>query len=113
METHKTMTITKFKPSDLIFDPRTNAVGMVMAIEEKTVDRKIGPTKELWYRVMFFGDAWCVDGKTRDYSVRHGDNMLETYKEEEHKGKLREDAEHNIDDLSRVFIGTSSYDEYP
>ena len=98
METHKTMTITKFKPSDLIFDPRTNAVGMVMAIEEKTVDRKIGPTKELWYRVMFFGDAWCVDGKT--------------YKEEEHKGKLREDAEHNIDDLSRVFIGTSSYDEY-
>tara|TARA_R110002012_G_scaffold298403_1_gene496780 strand:- start:911 stop:1207 length:297 start_codon:yes stop_codon:yes gene_type:complete len=94
----------KYKPSDLIFDPRINAVGMVLAIEEKTIDRMSVPYKELWYRVMFFGDEWCAKGNTRDYAVDHGDNILETYKEEEHKGKLREEANNDINDLSRVFI---------
>ena len=94
----------KYKPSDLIFDPRTNAVGMILAIEEKTIDRMSVPYNELWYRVMFFGDSWCADGKTRDYAVRHGDSILEAYNEKEHKGKAKEEAQHDIDELSRVFI---------
>jgi hypothetical protein len=94
----------KFKPSDLIFDPRTNAVGMILAIEEKKVDRMSVPYNELWYRVMFFGDEWCKDGRTRDYAVNHGDRILEAYNEKEHKGKTKEEAPHDIDELSRVFI---------
>ena len=74
----------KFKPSDLIFDPRTNAVGMVLAIEEKKVDRMSVPYKELWYRVMFFGDEWCKDGNTRGYAICHGDRILESYNPQIH-----------------------------
>ena len=94
----------KYKPSDLIFDPRINAVGMILAIEEKKVDRMSVPYNELWYRVMFFGDSWCKDGKTRDYAVHHGDSILEAYNEKEHKGKTKEEAPHDINDLSRITI---------
>ena len=95
----------KYKSGDLIFDPRLNMAGMVMNIE----DRKVGGTQfpeqtELWYRVMLFGDHWCVDGKTRDYAIHHGDNLLEAYNEEEHKGLTRDEAEHDVDELSRVFL---------
>ena len=95
----------KFSKGDLIFDPRLNMTGMIMGIEE----RREGwagsePMTVLWYKVMLFGDSWCVDGKTRDYTVNHGDNLLEAYNEEEHKGLTREEAEHDVDELSRVFL---------
>ena len=96
----------KFKPSDLVFDPRLNMAGMVMGIEEKIVgsihsDKMLS---EHWYNVMLFGDSWCKDGKTRDYAVHHGDNILEAYNEEEHKGLTRNEALHDVDKLSRVFL---------
>ena len=96
----------KFKPSDLVFDPRLNMAGMVMGIEEKIVgsihsDKMLS---EHWYKVMLFGDHWCKDGKTRDYAVHHGDNILEAYNEEEHKGLTRNEALHDVDKLSRVFL---------
>ena len=96
----------KFKPSDLVFDPRLNMAGMVMGIEEKIVgsihsDKMLS---EHWYKVMLFGDSWCKDGKTRDYAVHHGDNILEAYNEEEHKGLTRNEALHDVDKLSRVFL---------
>ena len=96
----------KFKPSDLVFDPRLNMAGMVVAIEEKIVgsihsDKMLS---EHWYKVMLFGDHWCKDGKTRDYAVHHGDNILEAYNEEEHKGLTRNEALHDVDKLSRVFL---------
>jgi len=102
----------KFKPSDLVFDPRLNMAGMVMGIEEKGARarrRSLGDTTpqaetELWYQIMLFGDSWCVEGNTRDYTVNHGDNLLEAYNEEEHKGLTREEAEHDVDELSRVFL---------
>jgi len=95
----------KFSKGDLIFDPRLNMSGMVMGIEE----RKEWPEYSdhvpvLWYQVMLFGDSWCKDGNTRDYAVNHGDNLLEAYNEEEHKGLTREEAEHDVDKLSRVFL---------
>jgi len=95
----------KFDKGDLVFDPRLNMTGMVMGIEE----RKERPVNSdyvtvLWYKVMLFGDSWCVDGKTRDYTVNHGDNLLEAYNEKEHKGLLRDEAEHDVDELSRVFL---------
>ena len=96
----------KFKPSDLVFDPRLNMTGMVMSIEEKIVG-SINSNEmetELWYQVMLFGDSWCKDGKTRDYAVHHGDNILEAYNEEEHKGLTRNEALHDVDKLSRVFL---------
>ena len=94
-----------FKPGDLVFDPRLNMAGMIMGIEESPV-RQAGqpPLTVPWYKVMLFGDAWCVGGKTRDYTVNHGDNLLEAYNEEEHKGKTRDEAEHDVDELSRVFL---------
>ena len=96
----------KFKPGDLVFDPRLNMAGMVMSIEEKIVgsihsDKMLS---EHWYKVMLFGDHWCKDGKTRDYAVHHGDNILEAYNEEEHKGLTRNEALHDVDKLSRVFL---------
>ena len=103
----------KFDKGDLVFDPRINMTGMIVAIEEKTTDRMSVQYRELWYRVMFFGDEWCNKGKTRDYTTRSGDDILERYKEEEHKGKLREEANHDINDISRVFINTTPYDEIP
>jgi hypothetical protein len=95
----------KFKPSDLVFDPRLNMTGMILGIEERR-ERPVRsePITVLWYQVMLFGDPWCVDGKTRDYTVQHGDNLLEAYNEEEHKGLLRHEAEHDVDELSRVFL---------
>ena len=95
----------KFSKGDLVFDPRLNMAGMVMGIEK----RREGwagsePITVPWYRVMLFGDPWCVDGKTRDYTVQLADNLLETYNEEEHKGLSRDEAKHDVDDLSRVFI---------
>ena len=95
----------KFKPSDLVFDPRLNMTGMIVGIEE----RKERPVNSahitvLWYRVMLFGDSLCAKGNTRDYTVNHGDNLLEAYNEEEHKGKTRDEAEHDVDELSRVFL---------
>ena len=96
----------KFSKGDLIFDPRLNMTGMVMNIEEKLVGsiHSDEMQTELWYNVMLFGDHWCKDGKTRDYAVHHGDNILETYNEEEHKGKTRDEAKHDVDELSRVFL---------
>ena len=102
----------KFSTGDLIFDPRLNMTGMVIGIEEKEARarrRSLGDTTaqaetELWYQVMLFGDPWCEDGKTRDYTVQLGDGLLETYKEEEHKGLSRDEADHDVDELSRVFL---------
>ena len=96
----------KFKPSDLVFDPRLNMTGMVMGIEEKIVGsiHSDEMLSEYWYNVMLFGDSWCVDGKTRDYAVHHGDNILEVYNEEEHKGLTRNEALYDVDELSRVFL---------
>tara|TARA_R110002012_G_scaffold318615_1_gene537379 strand:+ start:802 stop:1107 length:306 start_codon:yes stop_codon:yes gene_type:complete len=96
----------KFKASDLVFDPRLNMAGMVKSIEEKLVGsiHSDQMETELWYQVMLFGDAWCKDGKTRDYAVPHGDHILERYNEEKHKGLTRDEAEHDVDELSRVFI---------
>ena len=79
--------------------------GMVMGIEERKVGGKQSPIQsEYWYNVMLFGDSWCVDGKTRDYAVHHGDNILEVYNEEEHKGLTRNEALYDVDELSRVFL---------
>jgi len=94
----------KYNKGDLVFDPRINMTGMIVAIEEKTTDRMSVQYRELWYRVMFFGDEWCNKGKTRDYTVHSGDDILEAYNEKEHKGKAKEEAQHDIDELSRVFI---------
>ena len=97
--------IYKFKPGDLVFDPRLNMAGMVMGIEERKVGGTQFPTQaELWYNVMLFGDHWCKNGKTRDYAVHHGDNILEVYNEEEHKGLSRDEAEHDVNELSRVYL---------
>ena len=95
----------KFDKGDLVFDPRLNMTGMIMGIEERN-ERPVNSdyVTVLWYKVMLFGDSWCVDGKTRDYTVNHGDNLLEAYNEKEHKGLTREEAEHDVDELSRVFI---------
>ena len=80
--------------------------GMVMGIEEKIVGsiHSDEMLSEYWYNVMLFGDSWCAKGNTRDYTVNHGDNLLEAYNEEEHKGLSREEAEHDVDELSRVFL---------
>ena len=95
----------KFKPSDLVFDPRLNMAGMIVGIEERKVGGKQSPIQsEYWYRVMLFGDSWCAKGNTRDYTVNHGDNLLEAYNEKEHKGLSKEEAEHDVDELSRVFL---------
>ena len=102
----------KFSTGDLIFDPRLNMTGMVIGIEEKEARarrRSLGDTTaqaetELWYQVMLFGDPWCEDGKTRDYTLQSGDQILERYKEEEHKGLTRDEAPHDVDELSRVFL---------
>ena len=102
----------KFKTSDLVFDSRLNMTGMVTGIEERTARarrRSLGDTTpqaetELWYQVMLFGDSWCEDGKTRDYAVPYGDNILERYNEKEHKGLIRDEAPHDVDELSRVFL---------
>ena len=95
----------KFKPGDLVFDPRLNMTGMIVGIEESPV-RQAGqpPSTVPWYKIMLFGDSWCAEGNTRDYTVNHGDNLLEAYNEEEHKGKTRDEAEHDVDELSRVFL---------
>ena len=95
----------KFDKGDLVFDPRLNMTGMVMGIEERN-ERPVNSdyVTVLWYKVMLFGDSWCVDGKTRDYTVNHGDNLLEAYNEKEHKGLSRDEAEHDVDELSRVFL---------
>ncbi len=95
----------KFSKGDLIFDPRLNMTGMVMGIEEK----KEKPVNSdyvtvLWYKVMLFSDSWCAKRNTRDYTVQLADNQLEAYNEEEHKGLTRDEAEHDVDELSRVFI---------
>ena len=95
----------KFKPSDLVFDPRLNMTGIIMGIEERREGWSGSePITVLWYKVMLFGDSWCKDGKTRDYTVQYGDNILEIYNEKEHKGLSRDEAEHDVDELSRVFI---------
>ena len=95
----------KFKTGDIIFDPRLNMAGMIMGIEESPVRQaSSSPSTVPWYKVMLFGDAWCVGGKTRDYTVRLADNLLERYNEEKHKGLTRDEAEHNVDELSRVFL---------
>jgi hypothetical protein len=96
----------KFDKGDLVFDPRLNMTGMVMSIEEKLVGsiHSDEMLSEFWYNVMLFGDSWCAKGNTRDYTVNHGDNLLEAYNEEEHKGLLRDEAEHDVDELSRVFL---------
>ena len=102
----------KFSPGDIVFDPRLNMSGMVMGIEERRARsrlRSFGDTEpqaetELWYQVMLFGDTWCEDGKTRDYAVPYGDSILERYNEEEHKGLTRDEAPHDVDELSRVFL---------
>tara|TARA_R110000744_G_scaffold36139_9_gene83633 strand:+ start:4428 stop:4748 length:321 start_codon:yes stop_codon:yes gene_type:complete len=101
---------TKYKPGDLVYDPRLNMTGMVMGIEEKRARarrRSLGDTTpqaetELWYQVMLFGDPWCEDGETRAYAVIHGDSILERYKEEEHKGLSRDEVlkEYNSEALS-------------
>ena len=95
----------KFDKGDLVFDPRLNMTGMITGIEERN-ERPVNSdyVTVLWYKVMLFGDSWCVDGKTRDYTVNHGDNLLEAYNEEEHKGLSREEAEHDVDELSQVFL---------
>tara|TARA_R110002020_G_scaffold3498_1_gene15532 strand:+ start:2082 stop:2375 length:294 start_codon:yes stop_codon:yes gene_type:complete len=94
----------KFSKGDLIFDPRINMTGMIKDIEEKTVDRMNVPVPMLWYKVMLFGDSWCAKGNTRDYAVLSADLMLEAYNEEEHKGLTRDEAEHDLDDISKVFL---------
>ena len=96
----------KFKPGELVYDHRIGMTGMGMGIEEKIVG-SINSNEmetELWYNVMLFGDHWCKDGKTRDYAVIHGDNVFEAYNEEEHKGLTRNEAPHDVDELSRVFL---------
>ena len=95
----------QFSKGDLIFDPRINMAGMIMGIEK----RREGwagsePMTVLWYRVALFGDSWCAKGNTRDYTVRLADNLLERYNEEEHKGLTIDKAEHDLDDISRVFL---------
>ena len=90
----------KYKVGDLVYDPRLNMTGMVVGIEGRRARarrRSLGDTApqaetELWYQVMLFGDAWCEDGETRDYAVIHGDSILETYNEEEHKGLSRDEV---------------------
>jgi len=95
----------KFKTGDIVFDPRLNMAGMIMGIEESPVRQaRSSPLTVPWYKVMLFGDAWCAGGKTRDYTVQLADNQLEAYNEEEHKGLTRDEAEHDVDELSRVFI---------
>ena len=102
----------KFKPGDLVYDPNYKMVGMITGTRARRARarrRSLGDTTaqaetELWYQVMLFGDPWCEDGKTRDYTVQLGDGLLETYKEEEHKGLSRDEAEHDVDELSRVFL---------
>ena len=76
--------ITMFDAGDLIYDPRLRMAGMILHIEERTLGDK-DKTIELWYNVMLFGDPWCRDGKTRDYQMNHGDNILELYNPQRHK----------------------------
>ena len=98
----------KFKTGDIVFDPRLNMTGMIMGIEESPVRQaRSSPSIVPWYKVMLFGDSWCVDGKTRDYTVNHGDHILEAYNEEEHKGLTRDEAEHDVDELSRVYLNNN------
>ena len=99
----------KFNVGELVFDPRLNMTGMIMGIEEKIVPGIHADRMESdpWYQVMLFGDSWCKDGKTRDYAVIHGDNVLEAYNEEEHKGLSRDEAPHDVDELSRVFLNNN------
>lgn len=73
-----------FDAGDLIYDPRLRMAGMILHIEERTLGDK-DKTIELWYNVMLFGDPWCRDGKTRDYQMNHGDNILELYNPQIHK----------------------------
>ena len=91
----------KFSKGDLIFDPRINMAGMVMGIEKR---REGWSGSVLWYRVALFGDSWCAKGNTRDYTVQLADNLLEIYNEEEHKGLTIDEAEHNVDDISKVYL---------
>mgnify|MGYP003681642672 CR=1 FL=1 len=102
----------KFKPGDLVYDPNYKMVGMITGTRARRARarrRSLGDTTpqaetELWYQVMLFGDSWCAKGNTRDYTVQLADNLLEIYNEEEHKGLTRDEAEHKVDDISRVFI---------
>tara|TARA_R110002124_G_scaffold283665_1_gene459917 strand:+ start:207 stop:503 length:297 start_codon:yes stop_codon:yes gene_type:complete len=95
----------KFSKGDLIFDPRINMAGMVMGIEKRREGWSGSePITVLWYRVMLFGDSWCAKGNTRDYTVQLADNLLEIYNEEEHKGLTIDEAEHNVDDISKVYL---------
>ena len=63
----------KFKPGDLVYDPRLyhGRVGMVTKIED------------LWYWVMFFNDPTGT-GETRGYAVSIGDEVLKEYNPEAH-----------------------------
>ena len=67
---------TKYKPGDLVYDPRLyhGRVGMVTKI---TTDNT--KTEDLWYWVMFFNDPLCI-GDTRVYSEEWGDYILVEYK---------------------------------
>ena len=94
----------KFSKGDLVFDPRLNMTGMIMGIEERAIDRKSVPNPELWYNVMLFGDHWCKDGKTRDYAIIHGDNILEAYNPAKHNQANKPEATHSADELSKVFL---------
>ncbi len=97
--------IYKFKPGDLVFDRRLNMAGMIKKIQKRTVESgHYYSEPEYWYQVILFGDHWCKNGKTRDYAVHHGDNILEAYNEKEHKGLSRDEAEHDVDELSRVYL---------
>ena len=67
---------TKYKPGDLVYDPRlyTGRVGMVTKIT--TGNTKI---EDLWYWVRFFNDPLAIGGNARGYAVSIGDDVLKEY----------------------------------
>ena len=69
---------TKYKPGDLVYDPRLyhGRVGMVTKIT--TGNTKI---EDLWYWVTFFNDPLDM-GETRGYAMSIGDEMLKEYNPE-------------------------------
>jgi hypothetical protein len=96
----------KFVAGDLVFDIELSMTGMIMEVytRKETLGRGQQSQSKLekWYKVMLSGDKWCIDGRTREYAVRHGDNLLERYDTEKHKGLSRESALLDVDKLSKA-----------
>ena len=70
---------TKYKPGDLVYDPRLyhGRVGMVTKITTDNTN-----IEDLWYWVMFFNDPLAIGGNARGYAVSIGDEVLKEYNPE-------------------------------